>query len=94
MKEMIIMNLKKILDTYYQKLLKVNGIYISDRMSESDMKEFYRDIWTVGIPLEDVNEIEEEFLKYEYKEEYIYAYKYSCNLMKNTQKTMKNILKS
>lgn len=28
---------------------------------------------------------EEEFLKYEYKEEYIYAYKYSCNLMKNTQ---------
>lgn len=29
---------------------------------------------------------EEEFLKYGYKQEYIYAYKYSCNLMKNTQK--------
>lgn len=29
---------------------------------------------------------EEEFLKHEYKQEYIYTYKYSCNLMKNTQK--------
>ena len=67
MKEMVIMNLKKILDTYYQKLLKVNGIYISDRMSESDMKEFYRDIWTVGIPLEDVNEILDAIDEFEKK---------------------------
>ena len=29
---------------------------------------------------------EEEFLRHEYKQEYIYTYKYSCNLMKNTQK--------
>ena len=34
----------------------------------------------------DLPKTEEEFLKYGYKQEYIYAYKYSCNLMKNTQK--------
>ena len=76
MKEMIIMNLKKILDTYYQKLLKVNGIYISDRMSESDMKEFYDDLWSVGIPLEDINEILDAIDEYDKKGD-------STNLGKN-----------
>lgn len=70
------MNLKKILDNYYQKLLKVNGIYISDRMTKSDMEEFYKDIWAVGIPLEDINEILETIDKYEKEGD-------STNLLKN-----------
>ena len=31
------------------------------------MKEFYRDIWTVGIPLEDVNEILDAIDEFEKK---------------------------
>ena len=50
-------NLNKILDNYYKKILKINGIYVSDRMSSEDMDEFYKEIWLAYIPLDIVNEI-------------------------------------
>lgn len=50
-------NLNKILDNYYKKILKINGIYVSDRMSSEDMDEFYKEIWLADIPLDIVNEI-------------------------------------
>lgn len=51
------MNLNKILDDYHKKLLKVHGISIHSNMSESDMEEFNRDIWLVGLSLDQIQEI-------------------------------------
>lgn len=60
------MNLKRVLDDYYRKKLKVHGLSVSDRkLSEEEIEEFCKEIWLIGLDLKTINEILETIEEYQ-----------------------------
>lgn len=51
------MNLKTILNSKQKTILKSNGIIVHSHMTEEEIENFNKEIWSTKIPLEIINDI-------------------------------------
>ena len=51
------MNLRSILNEKQRRLLKIKGIIFHDKMSEEEMEQFEKELWSTNIPIEIIKDI-------------------------------------